>query len=38
MVQCFAYGVAKARLNFMMRSIAVELATQSINVNGIETA
>lgn len=32
----FAYGAAKAGLNHMMRSIAVELAQYKINVNAIE--
>ncbi len=34
--QCVAYGPAKAGLNHMMRSIAVELAQHRINVNAIE--
>ncbi|MCA9000087.1 MAG: SDR family oxidoreductase [Planctomycetaceae bacterium] len=33
---CFAYGAAKAGLNHMMRSIAVELVSHRINVNAIE--
>lgn len=33
---CAAYGAAKAGLNHMMRSIAVELAPHRINVNAIE--
>ena len=33
---CFAYGAAKAGLNHMMRSIAVELCEYRINVNAIE--
>ncbi len=33
---CFAYGAAKAGLNHMMRSIAVELSDYRINVNAIE--
>ena len=33
---CFAYGAAKAGLNHMMRSIAVELVPHRINVNSIE--
>lgn len=33
---CFAYGAAKAGLNHMTRSIAVELAPHRINVNAIE--
>lgn len=33
---CFAYGTAKAGLNHMGRSIAVELAPHRINVNVIE--
>jgi glucose 1-dehydrogenase len=33
---CFAYGAAKAGLNHMMRSIAVELCDYRINVNAIE--
>lgn len=33
---CVAYGAAKAGLNHMMRSIAVELASHRINVNAIE--
>ena len=33
---CVAYGAAKAGLNHMMRSIAVELAPHRINVNAIE--
>ena len=33
---CFAYGAAKAGLNHMARSIAVELAPHRINVNAIE--
>lgn len=32
----FAYGAAKAGLNHMMRTIAVELAQYNINVNAIE--
>lgn len=32
---CFAYGAAKAGLNHMMRSLAVELAPHRINVNVI---
>ncbi len=36
MARCFAYGAAKAGLNHMMRSIAVELAPHRINVNAIE--
>ncbi|WP_417850690.1 SDR family NAD(P)-dependent oxidoreductase [Thalassoglobus sp.] len=32
----FAYGAAKAGLNHMMRSIAVELSEYGINVNAIE--
>ena len=36
MAHCFAYGAAKAGLNHMMRSIAVELAPHRINVNAIE--
>jgi glucose 1-dehydrogenase len=34
--RCVAYGAAKAGLNHMMRSIAVELAQHRINVNAIE--
>lgn len=34
--RCAAYGAAKAGLNHMMRSIAVELAPHRINVNAIE--
>lgn len=34
--RCFAYGAAKAGLNHMARSIAVELAPHRINVNVIE--
>lgn len=33
---CFAYSAAKAGLNQMMRSIAVELSPHRINVNAIE--
>lgn len=33
---CSAYGAAKAGLNHLMRSIAVELAPHRINVNAIE--
>lgn len=33
---CAAYGAAKAGLNHMMRSIAVELFSHHINVNAIE--
>ena len=33
---CTPYGAAKAGLNHMMRSIAVELAPHRINVNAIE--
>jgi glucose 1-dehydrogenase len=33
---CVAYGAAKAGLNHMMRSIAVELCSHRINVNAIE--
>ncbi|MEZ6051427.1 MAG: SDR family oxidoreductase [Planctomycetaceae bacterium] len=33
---CCAYNAAKAGLNHLMRSIAVELAEQRINVNAIE--
>ena len=33
---CVAYGAAKAGLNHMMRSIAVELSPHRINVNAIE--
>lgn len=33
---CVAYGAAKAGLNHMMRSIAVELSSHRINVNAIE--
>lgn len=33
---CFAYSAAKAGLNQMMRSIAVELCEHRINVNAIE--
>ncbi|MEQ9409089.1 MAG: SDR family oxidoreductase [Fuerstiella sp.] len=33
---CFAYGAAKAGLNHMTRSLAVELAPYRINVNAIE--
>lgn len=33
---CVAYGAAKAGLNHMMRTIAVELAPHRINVNAIE--
>lgn len=33
---CVPYGAAKAGLNHMMRSIAVELAPHRINVNAIE--
>ncbi len=33
---CVAYGAAKAGLNHMMRSIAVELCEHRINVNAIE--
>ncbi len=33
---CVAYGAAKAGLNHMMRSIAVELCSHKINVNAIE--
>ncbi|MBW3540738.1 MAG: SDR family oxidoreductase [Planctomycetes bacterium] len=33
---CTAYGAAKAGLNHMMRSIAVELSAHRINVNAIE--
>ena len=33
---CAAYGAAKAGLNHMMRSIAVELSPYRINVNAIE--
>ncbi len=33
---CVAYGAAKAGLNHMMRSIAVELCVHRINVNAIE--
>jgi glucose 1-dehydrogenase len=33
---CVAYGAAKAGLNHMMRSIAVELCPHRINVNAIE--
>jgi glucose 1-dehydrogenase len=33
---CAAYGAAKAGLNHMMRSIAVELCSHHINVNAIE--
>lgn len=33
---CVAYGAAKAGLNHLMRSIAVELAPYRINVNAIE--
>lgn len=36
MARCFAYGAAKAGLNQMMRSIAVELVSHRINVNAIE--
>lgn len=36
MARCFAYGAAKAGLNHMMRSIAVELLEHRINVNAIE--
>lgn len=36
MARCFAYGAAKAGLNHMMRSIAVELSPHRINVNVIE--
>ena len=34
--RCVAYGAAKAGLNHMMRTIAVELSTHRINVNAIE--
>jgi len=34
--RCVAYGAAKAGLNHMTRSIAVELAQHKINVNAIE--
>ena len=34
--QLLAYGAAKAGLNHMMRSIAVELSSHRINVNAIE--
>ena len=34
--RCVAYGAAKAGLNHMVRSIAVELAKYKINVNAIE--
>lgn len=34
--RCVAYGAAKAGLNHMMRTIAVELAEHRINVNAIE--
>lgn len=33
---CVAYGAAKAGLNHMMRTIAVELSAHRINVNAIE--
>jgi glucose 1-dehydrogenase len=33
---CCAYGAAKAGLNHLMRSIAVELSPHRINVNAIE--
>ena len=33
---CVAYGAAKAGLNHMMRTIAVELSPHRINVNAIE--
>ena len=36
MAHCFAYGAAKAGLNHMTRSIAVELAANRINVNTVE--
>ena len=36
MAMSFAYGAAKAGLNHMMRSIAVELVSHRINVNAIE--
>ncbi|MDA1017850.1 MAG: SDR family NAD(P)-dependent oxidoreductase [Planctomycetota bacterium] len=34
--RCVAYGAAKAGLNHMMRTIAVELSAHRINVNAIE--
>ncbi|MBM81403.1 MAG: glucose dehydrogenase [Planctomycetaceae bacterium] len=34
--RCVAYGAAKAGVNHMVRSIAVELACHKINVNAIE--
>ena len=34
--RCVAYGAAKAGLNHMMRTIAVELSPHRINVNAIE--
>tara|TARA_B100000809_G_scaffold190615_1_gene189244 strand:- start:1373 stop:2131 length:759 start_codon:yes stop_codon:yes gene_type:complete len=34
--RCVAYGAAKAGLNHMMRTIAVELSSHRINVNAIE--
>ncbi len=36
MALCVAYGAAKAGLNHMMRTIAVELSPHRINVNAIE--
>lgn len=36
MARCIAYGAAKAGLNHMMRTMAVELAPHRINVNAIE--